>query len=111
MYPSDKAKELFKNNFPLSGSPKKHKFDVTVANGRPFFAAHGLSFEVQTPEQTLDSLAFMIIDVKESNPDFPLAVVALPLITNSLEQKWLQDTYQEMVTTYQGLGATVIAEH
>lgn len=111
MYDPDKAKELFRNNFPLPGSHKKHKFDVTVANGRPFFAAHGVSFEVQTPEQTLDSLAFMIIDVKESNPDFPLAVVALPPTANSLEPKRLQDTYHKTVATYQELGATVITEN
>lgn len=111
MYKPDKAKELFRDSFPLSGSHKKHKFDVTVANGRPFFAAHGVSFEIQTPEQTLDSLAFMITDVKESNPNFPLAVVALPPTARSLEQKRLQDTYQQMVATYQGLGATVIEEN
>lgn len=110
MYDWEKAKEMFKVNFALLGSHKEHKFDVTVANDRLFFAAHGVSFEIQTPEKTLDSLAFMIVDIKESKPDFPLAVVALPPTEKSRERKRLQQIYKQTVETYQKLGATVIQE-
>lgn len=111
LYDKEKARELLRTSFALHGSRKDHKFDVTVANGRPILAAHGVSFEIQTPEQTLDSLAFMIIDVKASNSDFPLAVVALPPTEASFERKKLQKIYQQTRKTYQGLGAQVIEEN
>ncbi len=59
-----------------------------VANGQPYFAAHGISFEVQIPESLQDSLSWMISDVKESDSTFPIAIIALPP-----KQEW-PDYYQ-----------------
>lgn len=107
---SEQARELLKTDYLLAGHHRDHHFDVTVANGRPFFAAHGVSFEIQTPPQTIDSLAFMIIDVKESKPNFPLAVVALPPRKESRDQQRLQETYEKTIATYKQLGAEVLCE-
>lgn len=104
------VKELLRKNYELSGHHKNHKFDVTVANGKPFFAAHGISFEVQTSEAVMDSLAWMIVDVKESMPEFPLAVVALPPRPEVPDHQRLMKLYDSTTDTYQELGAKVLDE-
>jgi hypothetical protein len=110
-YGDERAKELLRTDYALMGGSKmEHKFDVTVANGHPFFAAHGISFEIQTPEQTVGSLAFMIIDVKASQPNFPLAVVALPPKPESAERERLEAIYQQTIITYEKYGASVLQE-
>jgi hypothetical protein len=109
-YGDDKARELLRMDYPLQGGHMSHKFDVTVANGRPFFSAHGISFEVQTQEQTVSSLAFMIIDIKESKPEFPLAVIALPPKQESPDRDRLEKVYEQTKITYEQLGAKVLQE-
>lgn len=106
----EKAKELIRMDYELKGGRKEHKFDVTVANGRPFLAAHGISFEIQTSETLIDSLAFMIIDVKASNKEFPLGIVALPPKKESHDYKRLNNVYRQTTRTYQDLGAKVLQE-
>jgi hypothetical protein len=109
-YGDNKARELLKVDALLKGSRLEHKFDVTVANGRPFFVAHGISFEVQTPEQTVGDLAFKIIDVKESKPNLPLAVVVLPPTQGTSDRGRLERVYQQTIATYKDLGANVLKE-
>jgi hypothetical protein len=109
-FDKDAVKDLLRTNYELSGHHKNHKFDVTVANGKPFFAAHGISFEVQTSEALMDSLAWMILDVKESRPEFPLAVVALPPRPDVPDHKRLMKLYDSTTNTYQELGAKVLDE-
>jgi Protein of unknown function (DUF3037) len=106
----DKAKELLRKGYALPGQQKEHKFDVTVANGKPLLSAHGISFEVQTPEMVIDSLAFMISDLKKSQPDFPLAIVALPPKDDSSEYRRLQKIYTKTMHVYHHFGATVLEE-
>lgn len=106
----EKAKELIRTDYELTGGHKEHKFDVTVANGRPFLAAHGISFEIQTPETLIDSLAFMILDVKASNAEFPLGIVALPPQKESHDYKRLNNVYRKTTKTYEDLGARVLQE-
>ena len=74
------ARELLHRKYPLQGELEPHKFDVVVANGRPFFAAQGLSFENpdNSLETQIDATAFAITDVRAKNPDLPVAIVALP---------------------------------
>lgn len=109
-YGNEKARELLRTNYELKGSQMDHKFDVTVANGCPFFAAHSISFEVQTQENTVSSLAFMIIDVKELKPNFPLAVVALPPKQESPDRMRLKRVYQQAKKIYEERGAQVLQE-
>lgn len=107
---SEGARELLRTDYPLAGNHKPHKFDVTVANGKPFFAAHGLSFEVQTPEVVTDSIAWMISDVKGHSPSFPLAVVALPPKPDTSDHRRLTKLYEATAHTYENLGAKVLEE-
>jgi Protein of unknown function (DUF3037) len=104
------AKELIRMDYELKGERKEHTFDVTVANGHPFLAAHGISFEIQTSDTLIDSLAFMIIDVKEANKDFPLGIVALPPTSKSPDYRRLKHVYQKTTKTYEDLGAEVLQE-
>ena len=80
----------------VKGVSDSHNFDVLVANGRPYLAAHGVSFEVQITKDTLDSLSCWIKDVKELNSNFPLAVVTLP-------PKPEFDSYSQLCEVYERL--------
>ncbi|WP_008309080.1 DUF3037 domain-containing protein [Leptolyngbya sp. PCC 6406] len=104
----EKAKGLLKRKYELLGRHQAHTFDVAVANGKPCFAAHGISFEVQPPETVRDALAWMIADVKESSPDFPLAVMALPPKQAIPDYDRLVKLYEETTHTYTTLGARVL---
>lgn len=104
-------KEMLKNDFPVRGSHKKHKFDAVVANGQPYFAAHGISFEVQIPESLQDSLSWMIADVKESNPKLPIGIVALPPKQEWQDYEKLNKLYKTTISTYRSLGAEVLQEN
>ena len=104
------AKELLKTDYQLVGNYKPHRFDVTVANRKPFFAAHGLSFEVKTTEVVMDSIAWMIADVKRYSPTFPLAVVALPPKFTTSDHRRMKKLYEETSRTYKDLGAKVLEE-
>ena len=110
VYDSDRAKELLKEDFEIRGRHQPHTFDVTVANGRPIFSAHGISFEVQTPEHLRESLAWKITDIKEAKPDFPLAIVALPPVPETSDYARLENLYRSTMKTYTDLGAEVLEE-
>ena len=94
----------------VKGVSDSHNFDVLVANGRPYLAAHGVSFEVQITKDTLDSLSWWIKDVKELNSNFPLAVVTLPPKPEFDSYSQLCEVYDRTRTTYKKLGAAVLEE-
>ena len=104
-------KEMLKNDFPVKGSHKEHKFDAVVANGQPYFAAHGISFEVHIPESLQDSISWMISDVKESNPKLPIGIVALPPKQEWQDYEKLNKVYKTTISTYRSLGAEVLQEN
>ncbi|MEG3959556.1 DUF3037 domain-containing protein [Microcoleus sp. herbarium2] len=104
-------KEMLKNDFPVKGSHKEHKFDAVVANGQPYFAAHGISFEVHIPESLQDSISWMISDVKESDPKLPIGIVALPPKQEWQDYEKLNKVYQTTISTYRSLGAEVLQEN
>ncbi len=104
-------KKMLKNDFPVKGSHKEHTFDAVVANGQPYLVAHGISFEVHPPETLQDSISWMILDVKESDPKLPIGIVAL-----SPKQEWpdyekLNKVYKTTISTYRSLGAEVLQEN
>jgi Protein of unknown function (DUF3037) len=107
----NRAQELLKPDYRISGKLQPHIFDIAIANGRPLLAAHGLSFEVQTSNQVTDSLAWMIADVKNHQPDFPLGILALPPQENSPHYQKLNEFYCQTILTYERLGATMINEN
>jgi len=106
----DAAKDLVKSNYPLSGYRTKHKFDVVVANEKPYFAAQGISFEVQVKETLRDSIYWKNPDVKKCHPDFPLAIVTLPPNPNNSAYKRLEKNYNDITSMYSDLGADILTE-
>ncbi|NJK66667.1 MAG: DUF3037 domain-containing protein [Microcoleus sp. SU_5_3] len=104
-------KEMLKNNFPVKGSHKEHRFDAVVANGQPYLVAHGISFEVYPPETLQDSISWMILDVKESDTKLPIGIVALPPKQEWQDYEKLNKVYQTTISTYRSLGAEVLQEN
>ena len=109
-YVKNDPKELLKTSYSVQGSHMEHKFDAVVANGRPYLAAHGVSFEVKIPEHLQNSLSWMITDVKRFQPDFPIAIVALQPKKDVDNYQKLEQTYQQATSTYSELGAKILAE-
>ena len=95
----------------LMGRYKSHKFDVTMMNGRPYFAAHGISYEVGSPDATTDSVAWMIEDVRGANPTVPIGVLMLPPQPNTFDRSTLQKKYEQRKKIYQEMGAIVLGEN
>ncbi|MCU0532922.1 MAG: DUF3037 domain-containing protein [Hydrococcus sp. Prado102] len=104
------AEELLKKDYSLHGSHADHKFDVVVANGKPYLAAQAISFEVKVPEPIQNSISWMIADIKQNKPDFPLAIFALPPKQESRHYKDLERIYQKTTSMYSNLGADVVGE-
>jgi hypothetical protein len=78
--------KVYKTNAVLKGSLDEHQFDVAATNGKPFFAAHGISFEVPPSRELrkeIDATAWAVDDVRKEHPNLPLALVALPPRTQS----------------------------
>jgi hypothetical protein len=101
------AKKLLKPHFQTTGRLDKHEYDLAVVNGQPFLAVNSLSFE--TPEEkeitkVVQATAWTIDDVKQRDPDFPLAVVALP-------PRRPLEVYDRAVNTFTKLGAEVVHEN
>ncbi len=103
------AKELVQSKYSLAGSVDQHTFDVAVANGKPLFAAHGLSFEIQPPETVRGNLVYMISDVKETPLPIPIAVITLPPQAGSTRRE-LYKSYEKMSEIYRKHGADVLLE-
>lgn len=107
----DEAKERLKTKYPVRGSHREYHFDAVFANGKPYFAAHSISCEVSVPEEFQNSLSWMITDVKQHNPQFPIGILALPPKPESRKRKYLENTYQQATSTYERLGANVLTEN
>ncbi len=91
----------------IPGKLDEHQFDVSIENGRPYLAAHGLSFEgphSKDLENEIDATAWSIDDVKTANRSLDLAVVVLP--PKSAKSK----TFLRAVRVFEGLKAEVIEE-
>ena len=103
--------DLLNHNHELMGRYQSHRFDVTVMNGRPYFAAHGISYEVDSPDATTDSVAWMIADVRSVNATVPIGVLMLPPQPNTFERSMLQKKYERKREIYQEMGAIVLGEN
>lgn len=72
--------ELLHPNTEVQGADVPHRFDAVVANGRPYLAAHGLSFEKVNPgdiDNDVRAIAYSIGDVRRKNPQLPIGIAAL----------------------------------
>lgn len=70
----------------LAGAHDSHRFDLGIKNGNLLHGIQGISFEGPARKELdreVDATAWSISDVHESNPDFPVTIVALPPRTTS----------------------------
>lgn len=107
----ERGKKLLKTNYPVRGSHGEYHFDAVVANGQPYFAAHSISYEVRTPEEVHNSISWKILDIKKHNPHFSVGILVLAPKPYSSNRKYLENTYQQATSTYERLGANVLAEN
>lgn len=105
------AKEYYKKDYKLDGHYSGHKFDVAVANGKTYFAAQAISFEIQTTEQVISSTSWMITDVKKIQPETPLGVMVLPPKMESPNYEQIKEIYCKSKSMYMSLGAEVVEEN
>ena len=94
-------------DYPLKGQHMAYEFDVSVGNGKPLFAAQGLSFEVPRSrklDKEISATAWLIEDVKRVDEDFPIGVVLLPPAAET-------DKYQRAIRIFDELHADVVLEH
>jgi hypothetical protein len=91
---------------PLQGRYDEHEFDVTVSNGQPMFAAHGLSFEAPPTKdlaKELHATSWSIEDVRQTHPNLSIAIIALPPKGNF-------EPYERARRVFTDLGALVVPE-
>jgi hypothetical protein len=65
----------------VDGRREPHELDIVVGDGAPYFGAQALSFEMARSgpiSRAIDATAYKLIDIKQLNPDFPVALLALP---------------------------------
>jgi Protein of unknown function (DUF3037) len=110
-FTKEEYQDLVKEKYVLRGTLKGHEIDIAVANGHPYLAAQGISFEIHPPENLLDALSWTITDIKDNNRDFPLGVVVFP--PKNLEgkqDKLLERKFQNTTEIYRDLGAKILIE-
>ena len=102
---------LLQKHYSISGKHEKHEFDIAVANGHPYFATHGVSFEINPKKNLLDALSYSIIDIKELDQNIPLGIFVLPPKKNlSKNYNDLQKIYNSRTETFREIGAEVLKE-
>lgn len=96
-----------KCNQELSGKLEAHVFDVVVENSRPFLAAHGLSFEVETGprlNRQIDAAKWAVDDIMNKQPSLPIGILALPPRNGD------SDVYANARRVFSKLGAVFVSE-
>lgn len=104
---SEQSEATVNRNVLIPGKLDEHRFDVSVENGHPYLAAHGLSFEgphSKDLDKEIDATAWSIDDVKTANKTLDLAVLVLP--PKSVRSK----TFLRAVRVFEGLKADVVEE-
>ena len=104
------VQNLLHPKYQYQGSKFPHTLDVTVANGKPYFAAQAISFEVKTTETLIMSTYGLVIDIMEKDPDFQLGIVTLPPKEHQPHYKDHLKKYRKTRNIYQDNGATVLEE-
>jgi hypothetical protein len=104
----EQAQDYFKTT--LDGKHEGHKLDAVVANGKPYLAVHGLSFEVHPPKSVLDALSWAIVDVKSCCEGLPFGVLALLPKINTEDYSQLMSAYDRAAVKYIDWGAVILQE-
>ena len=103
-------KNLLSPNNCLVGQQQQHFFDATLINGNPYLAAHGISYEVNSPESTTDAVAWMITDVRAAQLTIPIGILMLPPQPTTFEANRLYKLYEQKKAIYERMGAVVLGE-
>lgn len=95
--------DLVHTRYPVRGEFSSHKFDVAVANGVPFFLAHGLSFETSEKEreEAVQLALWGFRDVREEDAELPMGVVLVP-------PKKQTTAYKDILQQFKRLNVSVI---
>lgn len=102
---------LLHSKHKIQGHHLPNTVDISVVNGRPHFAAQAISFEVRTTEQLINSIGFLVRDIKESLPNFPLAIMTLPPKEDQADYQSKFREYTKVSILYRDLGATILEEN
>jgi hypothetical protein len=107
------ASRLVARRYPFTGQYQEHKLDVAVKNGRVYYAAVGLSFELRDSAELSrqrDQTAWEVNDIRNAHGDLPLAVVTLPPRDDMANAVNIRRIYREAEHAFRGLGAEVLTE-
>ena len=104
------SKNLLSPSNYLVGQQQQHFFDATLINGSPYLAAHGISYEVNSPESTTDAVAWMITDVRAAQLTIPIGILMLPPQPTTFEANRLYKLYEQKKAIYERMGAVVLGE-
>ncbi len=107
----DRAAKYLHSSGEVEGKFGPHTFDAVIANGRPFVAVQGLSFELPKAIQLnllVNSVAFEVYDVKEKYKRLPIGIMALRPTRGPKSRA--NEIYNRARKTYEGLKATVLDE-
>lgn len=105
------VEHLLHSKHKIQGHHLPHTLDISVVNGRPHFAAQAISFEVRMTEQLINSVGFLVSDIKEQQPDFPIAIMTLPPQESQQNYRSKLKEYKETSAIYADLGATILGEN
>ena len=108
---TDSFQNLLNPSNYLMGQQQHHRFDATLFNGKPYLAAHGISYEVDSPDSTTDAVAWMIADVRAVNVTVPIGILMLPPQPETFEANRICKLYEKKKTIYQNMGAIVLGEN
>ncbi len=105
------ARAYLKTSHEIQGKRGKHTFDLGVGNGRPYFLAQAISFEISDRRQIgkqVDATAWAVEDIapKENGP--PVGVVILP--PKSADDGEQRELHQNAIAIFTDLGAQVVKE-
>lgn len=109
----DEVAEDLLSQTSLHGKRQYHTFDAVVANGIPYFAAHGISFELPEAKKLhmqVDAVAWAIADVRDSDRTLPIGVMTLPPREGEEDHARLRELYQRTIKVYTDLGASILTE-
>ncbi len=108
-----RAETLLKKRYDLEGKRQSHTFDAAIANGVPYVAVMGVSFEGPPHSNTdtfFDSLAWAVSDCASAAQAIPIAIVALPPKSNLEGFSFQQKSFAAKKKLYSDLGASFVVE-
>jgi hypothetical protein len=100
------ASKLVRPRFQLDGRFDNHQCDLAVVNGKPYAAINSFSFEMPESQDLIKAIhaaTWTADDMKQKDPNFPIALVALP-------PKQPSALYDKTIRVFTDLKAEVVPE-